>query len=239
MARNRVFLSDFIIALTSVWLRALSMLFVHKFLGVESDEFRGEIIKGILYVSRMFFTEWLGMRLGGGRYNPLTVLYTSISGKSSRALSSISARIPAQVIGSITGARLITKIFPEIGNEPLLKVDILRGALIEGVLTYAIVVISLEAAQNHSSNFLLETWTSSICRLALHLLGSDLTGGCMNPAFAIGQAFAQGGYINKDHIFVYWLAPIEATLLGVWTFKSFIQTKDKQEEKQIWKTKFG
>jgi aquaporin SIP len=87
-----------------------------------------------------------------------------------------------QVIGSITGVRLIIETFPEIGLGPRLNVDINRGALTEGFLTFAIVTISLGLARKIPGSFIMKTWISSVSKLTLHILGSDLTGGCMNPA---------------------------------------------------------
>ncbi|WJX71574.1 MIP aquaporin (TC 1.A.8) [Trifolium repens] len=34
-------------------------------------------------------------------------------------------------------------------------------------------------------------------KLILHKLGSNLTGGCMNPASVMGWAFARGDHISK------------------------------------------
>lgn len=72
--------------------------------------------------------------------------------------------------------------FPEIGRGPRLNVDIHQGALTEGFLTFAIVFISLGLTVKLPGSFFMKTWISSISKLTLHILGSDLTGGCMNPA---------------------------------------------------------
>jgi len=63
-----------------------------------------------------------------------------------------------------------------------LTVDIHKGALTEGLLTFAIVTISLGLARKIPGSFFMKTWISSVSKLSLHILGSDLTGGCMNPA---------------------------------------------------------
>ncbi|RVW15792.1 putative aquaporin SIP2-1 [Vitis vinifera] len=110
--------------------------------------------------------------------------------------------LPDTVIGSITGVRLLINTFPEVGFGPRLTVDIHHGALTEGV-----------------------------SKLALHILGSDLTGGCMNPAAVMGWAYARGDHITKEHILVYWLAPMEATLLAVWTFRLLVQPHKEEKEK--------
>lgn len=45
----------------------------------------------------------------------------------------------------------------------------------------------------------------------------------------MGWAYARGDHITKEHFVVYWLAPMEATLLAVWTFKLLLRRmiKDK------------
>lgn len=48
----------------------------------------------------------------------------------------------------------------------------------------------------------------------------------------MGWAYARGDHITKEHIFVYWLAPVEATLLAVWTF-SLIFRSQKEEKAKV------
>lgn len=85
-------------------------------------------------------------------------------------------------MGSIIGVKLITETFPEVGRGPRLNVDIHRGALTEGLLTFAIVFVSLGLAKKDPNSFFIKTWIASVSKLSLHILGSDLTGGLMNPA---------------------------------------------------------
>jgi hypothetical protein len=87
------------------------------------------------------------------------------------------------VIGYIVGVKLLTDIIPEIGHGPRLNVDIYRGALTEGLLTFTIAVITLGITSTKiRRSFFMKTWISSIMKLILHKLGSNLTGSCMNPA---------------------------------------------------------
>ncbi|KAF5475666.1 hypothetical protein F2P56_007446 [Juglans regia] len=140
-----------------------------------------------------------------------------------------------QVIGSISGVRLIMDSFPEVGLGPRLNVDIHRGALTEGFLTFAIIIISLGLTTKIPGSFFMKTWISSVSKLTLHILGSDLTGGCMNPASVMGWAYARGDHITKEHLLVYWLAPAKATLLAVWIFKLVV--RPIKEEKASMKSK--
>ncbi|KAL9331364.1 hypothetical protein ACSQ67_000974 [Phaseolus vulgaris] len=83
-------------------------------------------------------------------------------------------------------------------------------------------MLSLGILTTSSTALVLES-PHSLSKLTLHILGSDLTGGCMNPASVMGWAYARGDHITKEHFFVYWLAPIEATILAVWTSKLLVQ----------------
>jgi len=229
MAAAALLISDFIISFMWVWSGVLIKIFVYKFLEL-GNEPSGEVIKCVLSIINMFFFAYLGKITKGGAYNPLTVLAGAISGDFRRFLFDVGARIPTQVIGSIIGVRLIIDTFPEIGLGPRLNVDIHRGALTEGFLTFAIVTLSLNLARKIPGSFIMKTWISSVSKLTLHILGSDLTGGCMNPASVMGWAYARGDHITKEHILVYWLAPIEATLLAVWIFRLVVRpTKEEKE----------
>ncbi|PSS01051.1 Aquaporin SIP2-1 like [Actinidia chinensis var. chinensis] len=225
----QLLVSDFVMSFMWVWSSVINKLFVYSFLGLRPHEATTEAIKCSLSILNMFFFAYLGKVTKGGAYNPLTILSGAISGDFSKFLFTFGARIPAQVVGSITGVRLIIESFPEIGHGPSLNVDIHRGALTEGLLTFAIVTISLILSRSMPGSFYTKTWISSLSKLSLHILGSDLTGGCMNPASVMGWAFARGDHLTKEHMVVYWLAPIQGTLLAVWTFK--LLARPTKEEK--------
>ncbi|XP_035840975.1 uncharacterized protein LOC110915194 isoform X2 [Helianthus annuus] len=93
-------------------------------------------------------------------------------------------------------------------------------------------------AVNESEEKELEDKLKLYASRVLSKLGSDLTGGCMNPAAmtkfeAVGWAYALGVHKTKEHIVVYWFAPIEATLLVVWTFRLLVrQPKPEKQKKQ-------
>jgi len=101
-----------------------------------------------------------------------------------------------QVVGSIVGVKFLIDTIPEVGQGPRLNVDIHQGALTEGLLTFAIVTISLGLATTIRENFFMKTWISSLTKLTLHILGSDLTGGCMNPASVSTAASENFGHMK-------------------------------------------
>lgn len=229
-SKIKLLVSDMIISFMWVCSSVLVKTLVSNVLGFGSDA-KGEVVKCGMSILNMFFFAWLGKVTKGGAYNPLTVLSPVFSGDFSIFMFTVGARIPAQVIGSITGVRLMLDTFPEIGRGPRLNVDIHQGALTEGFLTFAIVFISLGLTVKLPGSFFMKTWISSVSKLTLHILGSDLTGGCMNPAAVMGWAYARGDHITKEHIFVYWLAPIEATLLAVWTFALIFRSQKEEKAK--------
>ncbi len=46
----------------------------------------------------------------------------------------------------------------------------------------------------------------------------------------MGWAYARGDHITKEHVIVYWLAPIEATLLAIWTFRLLFGPLKQEKE---------
>ncbi|XP_028761348.1 probable aquaporin SIP2-1 [Neltuma alba] len=232
MGRTMLLVSDFILSFMWVCSGVLIKLVANKYLGLSREPLR-EIVKIAIVIANMFFFAFLRIITRGGAYNPLTVLANAVSGDLSKFLYCVAVRIPVQVIGSIMGVKLMIDTFPEVGRGPRLNIDIHRGALIEGILTFTVVTISLRLGTKIPEGFFMKTWISSVCKLALHIFGSDLTGGCMNPASVMGWAYARGDHITKEHFVVYWIAPMEATVLAVWTFKLLVRPvkEDKSSAK--------
>ncbi|XP_039127377.1 probable aquaporin SIP2-1 [Dioscorea cayenensis subsp. rotundata] len=52
------------------------------------------------------------------------------------------------------------------------------------------------------------------------------------PAQAFGWACVQGDHTTKEHLLVYWLAPVEGALLGVWACSLFVDLKKHKEHHQ-------
>ncbi|XVF56257.1 hypothetical protein PTKIN_Ptkin06aG0104600 [Pterospermum kingtungense] len=116
-------LYDFIISFMWVWSGCLVKMIVSHGLGMGHQP-KAEIVKGALSFANMFFFAFLAKLTNGGAYNPLTVLSSAVSGDFNQFLSTVGARILAQVIGSIVGVRLIIQTFPAIGLGPHLNVNI-------------------------------------------------------------------------------------------------------------------
>ncbi|KAG9454943.1 hypothetical protein H6P81_007847 [Aristolochia fimbriata] len=232
MGRLGLIAADFMLSFMWVWSGSLTKLFVVRYLGYGSDP-KGEVLKYALQILVLFFFVWVGKMTKGGSFNPLPTLANAISGSFTGFLFAVAARIPAQVLGSIIGVSLLKQTFPEIGHGPRLNVDIHKGALTEGILAFVVGFVTLGLAWKDPNNFFIKTWISTMAKLSLHILGSDLTGGVMNPASAMGWAYARGDHITKEHLFVYWLAPLEATLLCSWVFKLVVRPQKLKEQQGV------
>ncbi|KAI3772716.1 hypothetical protein L6452_03909 [Arctium lappa] len=231
MARMvQMIVTDTILTFMWVWAAVIIRLIVNIALGLRYYGYASEFLRSSLSVLNMFLFAYLVKLTNGGAYNPVAVFTSAISGNFASFLFNI-GRIPFQVFGSIMGVRLILVIFPEIWRGPELVINLHQGALTEGLLTFIQVLITLGLDRSIHGSFFWKNWINSILKLALHILGSDLTGGCMNPAAVIGWAYALGAHITKEHIVVYWLAPIEATLLAVWTFRLLVSDSKPEKRK--------
>ncbi|KAK4745519.1 hypothetical protein SAY87_011831 [Trapa incisa] len=230
--RTRLLFFDFVVSFMWVWSSPLIKMFIFRVLELGHQP-EGEIVKASLTIVNIFFFAFLVKVTGGGSYNSLTMLASAFSGDFNNILFTVGARIPAQVFGSISGVMFIIETFPEVGLGPKLNVDIHRGALTEGFLAFVFVMISLGLARKIPDSFFMKTWISSVLKVTLHILGSDLTGGCMNPASVMGWAYARGDHITKEHVMVYWLAPVEATLLAIWTSRLIFGPLKQETKRKI------
>ncbi|CAA7060536.1 unnamed protein product [Microthlaspi erraticum] len=231
MGRIGLVVSDLVLSFMWIWAGVLVNILVHGVLGLRKDT-TGDIVRFGFSIISMFVFAFLQKVTNGGLFNPLTALASGVSGGFGSFVFSVLVRIPVEVLGSILAVKHVIHVFPEIGKGPKLNVAIHHGALTEGILTFFIVILSKGLTRKIPGSFYMKTWITSVAKLSLHVLGSDLTGGCMNPGAVMGWAYARGEHITKEHLLVYWLGPMKATLLAVWFFNVVFKplTEDKQEK---------
>uniref|UniRef100_J3LN95 Aquaporin n=1 Tax=Oryza brachyantha TaxID=4533 RepID=J3LN95_ORYBR len=230
---------DLVLAAMWVCAGALVKLAVYGVLGLGGRP-EADAAKVALSLVYMFFFAWLEGLTGGASYNPLTVLAGALAsrGGPSLYLFTVFVRIPAQVLGSILGVKLIRTALPNVGKGARLSVGVHHGALAEGLATFMVVMVSVTLKKKEMKGFFMKTWISSIWKMTFHILSSDITGGIMNPASAFAWAYARGDHTTFDHLLVYWLAPLQATLLGVWIVTYLTKPKNiKEQEEDESKTK--
>ncbi|KAL8208488.1 hypothetical protein R6Q57_007900 [Mikania cordata] len=226
---GQMIVTDTILSFMWVWTSVIIRIIVQDFVGLCSGH-ASEFYNCCLSVLNMFLFAYLVKLTNGGSYNPIVVFTSAINGDFFTFLFNV-GRIPFQVFGSIMGVRLILETFPVLWREPELVFNLQQGALTEGLLTFIYVLIKLGVDRNIHDSFFRKTWISSISKQALHIIGSDLTGGHMNPSAVMGWAYALGVHKTKQHIIVYWLAPIEASLLAVWTFRLLVCCSKPEKQK--------
>uniref|UniRef100_A0A0A9FAG9 Aquaporin SIP2-1 n=1 Tax=Arundo donax TaxID=35708 RepID=A0A0A9FAG9_ARUDO len=230
---------DLVLAALWVCAGALVKVAVYGPLGLGGRP-EGEGAKVALSILYMFLFAWLEAATGGASYNPLTVLAAALASGGGPAVYLFTAfvRIPAQVVGAIHGVKLIQLAFPNVGKGARLSVGAHHGALAEGLATFMVVMVSVALKKKEMKSFFMKTWITSIWKNTIHILSSDITGGIMNPASAFAWAYARGDHTTFDHLLVYWLAPLQATLLGVWVVTLLTRpNKVKEQEADENKTK--
>ncbi|XP_076929546.1 putative aquaporin SIP2-1 [Bidens hawaiensis] len=227
---GQLIVTDTILTFMWVWAGIIVRIIVQYFNTLRCNDYVSETFKCSLTVANMFLFTYLAKLTNGAAYNPVVVFINAVNGDFVTFLFNI-GRIPFQVFGAVIGVRLILEKFPELWRGPELVVGLNQGALTEGLLTFTQVLIALGLDRNIRDSFFRKTWMNSILKLALHILGSDLTGGCMNPAAVVGWAYALGVHKTTEHIVVYWFAPIEASLLAVWTFKRLVRRPEPKKLK--------
>ncbi|EMS51121.1 Aquaporin SIP2-1 [Triticum urartu] len=139
------------------------------------------------------------------------------------------------VIGAVIGVMLMRFTFPKVGKGAALSIGVHHGALTEGLATLMVVMVSL-TLKKKEQGFFVKTWIASIWKMTIHILSSDMTGGIMNPASAFAWAYARGDHTSFDHLLVYWLAPLQATLVAVWVV-TFLTKPKKTKEQEADKNK--
>lgn len=194
-----------------------------------------QFLKRGAVVGLLFLFYGLSKLTNGATYNPLTVIAYSAAGITHYPLSVLSLRIPAQVVGAMVGASAAVSCLPatyqSMMTGPLLRVDPHSGAIIEGVLTFAVVFIALTTTLRGPRSGIQKTWIISITRVSLSVVAVEYTGPALNPANAFGWAYLKNRHNTWEHIYVYWIAPILATLAAAWVVRAILAPPKVKEKK--------
>ncbi|CAN6443276.1 unnamed protein product [Victoria cruziana] len=219
--RARLAGCDFGISFIWAWSGALARLLAH---GLGDRTAAGELVKAWLYVGSLFLSAWVGRTTGGGSGNPLSLLTRSVSDDFDDLTSIVFARIPAQVCGSIVGVASVTLILPVFTYSSPLKVGVVEGAVTEGLLAFGIASVLLALKRYDPKDFVVKTW--------IHAISSHLKEYmAIKWQQAAGWAFVLGNQTAREHLLVYWIAPIQATILAIWAFRWFHEHGSKEEKR--------
>ncbi|PNT77517.1 hypothetical protein BRADI_1g64001v3 [Brachypodium distachyon] len=110
-----------------------------------------------------------------------------------------------KVLGAVLGVTVIQEAFPKVGKGAVLSVGVHHGALVEGLATLMVVMMSVTLKKKEMNGFFMKTWISSIWKNTIHILSSHITGGIMNPASIVLELlnmvpmeFALQGWFSSD-----------------------------------------
>lgn len=131
--------------------------------------------------------------------------------------------ILSQLIGASIAGLLLAYIFSDLGvalstSVPALAtgVDILKGIIIEAILTFFLVFVIFGVAVDKKAYAGAYGLAIGFVLIFDILMGGALTGAAMNPARAFGPALASGIWLNQ---IVYWIGPIIGGLIAGTTYK--------------------
>lgn len=176
MAGLKLIVADMVVSflwvLSGALLRVVTAIVASHSLQLKENE---EILKWALAVAVMFIFTWLGKITNGASYNPVTVLSNAFEATKAESLFTLAARIPAQAFGALLGVKCVNHMIQHGGQGPLLKVGLISGMAVEGILTFLIVMVSLIVRTRGPKSFFLKTWIMSITKLSLSILGARLT----------------------------------------------------------------
>ena len=134
-------------------------------------------------------------------------------------LSQALAYIGAQLAGALIAGLMLTATFgadvwhPVHLGAPVLGpgVEVGTGVLLEMVLTFVLVFVILQMAANGRAPRHVHGLVIGATMAAAILVGGPLTGAALNPARALGPAFAAGYWTAH---YVYWLGPLLGGVLA-------------------------
>ncbi|XP_010547271.1 PREDICTED: aquaporin SIP1-1-like [Tarenaya hassleriana] len=169
--------------------------------------------------------------LGGASFNPAAALCFAAAGlrKPSAGEPSViirsAGRLPAQAGGAVIGALAVVKVMPveyqSLLRGPVLSVDLLTGAIVEGILTFVQCLYLLVVMVKGPKLPILKTWLMAATTIGLFMIGSGLTGPGMNPAIAFGWAYAKNRHNTWELYSVYWVGPLVGSIFAGRVFGLF------------------
>ncbi|KAK4743632.1 hypothetical protein SAY87_009944 [Trapa incisa] len=179
----------------------------------------------------------LSSLLGGASFNPATTVSLYSAGlKPGTSLLSLAVRFPAQATAGAAGARAISHLMPvkykHMLRGPSLKVDLHKGAVAEGFLTFTICLAALLIFTKGPRILLVKMWLLAMATVGLVMVGSGFTGPAMNPANAFGWAYMNNRHDTWEQFYVYWISPFMGAVLAARIFRLLFPVQKKQKAKQ-------
>lgn len=189
---------------------------------------------------------WTFYRVSGGLFNPSVTLALFLTG--TLGWFQLIHLTIAQFAGGIAAAALTTGILPgNINARTTLAngTNVAQGFWLEFFLTCQLILaIFLLAAEKHRGTFLAPVGIGLALFLA-ELLGTNYTGGSLNPARTLGPNVVLGIFESYD--WIYFIAPYSAAIitsgfyqgLKYFQYESANIGQDADDSKQVFKDSYG
>ncbi|SNX83865.1 related to aquaporin [Melanopsichium pennsylvanicum] len=189
---------------------------------------------------------WTFYRVSGGLFNPAVTLALFLTG--TLGWFQLFHLTIAQFAGGIAAAALAAGILPgNINARTTLAngTSVAQGFWLEFFLTCQLILaIFLLAAEKHRGTFLAPVGIGLALFLA-ELLGTNYTGGSLNPARTLGPNVILGIFESYD--WIYWIAPYAAAIitagfyqgLKYFQYESANIGQDADDSKQVFKDAYG
>eukprot|EP00253_Pinus_taeda_P000178 PITA_00178 len=226
-------------AITFLWVFGASCLgagtsVIASYLGVQGA--MTLLITLSLLFLLVFLFSFLGEAMGGATWNPTALAAAFALGVGKDNLISLSIRFPAQAAGAVGGALAIMELMPasykHMLGGPSLKVDLHKGAIAEGVLTFVISIMVFLIIMKGPKGSFWKSWLISLTTIILVLAGSGYTGPSMNPANAFGWAYVNNRHNTWEQLYVYWITPFIGSILAAWTLRLISPPNSSKKEKK-------
>lgn len=198
----------------------------------------GNVNLTILLLSLMLYDPLMQHILGpgGAVFNPANSVAFGAAGTGPGPFSHHLLRSVSQASGAMLGAIAALVLIPEALQRNFYKfglglragVGIAQGCLTEGLLSF-LINLSILWSMN-AKNRVLGFWTPYIATILLIWSGEALTGPSMNPAYTFAWHFQMQVQTTREHVLVYWAAPLLGSLLAGWTWRALQRNRQQQTE---------
>ncbi|PWN50515.1 aquaporin-like protein [Violaceomyces palustris] len=189
---------------------------------------------------------WTFYRISGGLFNPAVTLALTLTGTLTWYKCIILTF--SQIAGAIAAAAASTAILPgPVNARTTLSngISIPQGLFLEFFLTAQLIfAIFMLAAEKHRGTFLAPVGIGLALFIG-ELLGTNYTGGSLNPARSLGPDVVLGKF--DQYHWIYWVGPYAAAiftagfyqLLKYFQYETVNTGQDADETKQILRDPYG
>lgn len=168
----------------------------------------------------------------GGYFNPAVSIALVVTGRTGWLQAA--ANVVAQVAGAIVAGLLLRMVYAQVFPEAVVvahlgapalarEVSFGTGVLLEAVMTFFLVTVIYGTAVGQRAPRSIAGFGIGLIVSADILMGGFLTGAAMNPARAIGPAFAAEFWDNQ---LAYWAGPIAGALVAALLYEYVFAEKE-------------